>query len=69
MTEALLFRRAGKADLAAIVTLLEDDPLRSPPGQWAPPPVEEYWPSFEVIDRDPNQLLGVACATMISSFP
>ena len=54
---SLLFRRAARADLNAIVTLLADDMLgsgRERPGD------PGYAVAFEAIDADPNQLLLVA---------
>jgi ribosomal protein S18 acetylase RimI-like enzyme len=56
----LSFRPALRQDLAAIVALLADDHLgktRERPGLPLDP---AYFPAFEAIDRDPNQLLAIA---------
>ena len=55
----ILFRRAMRADLPAIVTLLADDSVnghREKPGE---PLVEGYARAFEAIDADPNNVLIV----------
>lgn len=59
MTE-LLFRRATRADLPAIVALLSDDALGRDREDPAQPPNPHYLAAFEAIERDPNQYLAVA---------
>lgn len=54
------FRRAGAADLPAIVALLADDTLGSHREDPAVPPNPRYVTAFQAIDRDFNQLLAVA---------
>ncbi|GAA4213774.1 GNAT family N-acetyltransferase [Actinocatenispora rupis] len=58
MTEPLTVRQAHRADVAAIVAMLADDPLgatREAPDDPAP-----YLAAFTAIDADPNQYLAVA---------
>lgn len=59
MTEVTI-RRATKADVAAIVAMLADDPLGATREQPGPPLPEAYLDAFRRIDADPNQLLAVA---------
>ncbi len=54
------FRRATRADLAAIVRLLADDPLGASRERPEDPLPESYGSAFEAIDRDPNNELVVA---------
>lgn len=56
----LAFRRAGSADLPAIVALLADDALGSGREDASLPLHEAYLDAFAAIDRDANQLLAVA---------
>jgi GNAT superfamily N-acetyltransferase len=59
-TRLAAFRRAASDDLPAIVALLADDPIgsgRESPGVALDPC---YRDAFAAIERDPNQLLGVA---------
>lgn len=56
----LSFRRAVKADLPAIVTLLADDKLGRQREDASMPVNQKYHDAFADIDRDPNQLLAVA---------
>lgn len=53
------FRRAGAADLAAIIALLADDPLGAQREDAAQPPNARYIAAFAAIEADPNQLLAV----------
>ncbi len=54
-------RRAQRADLAAIVRLLADDPLGASRERPEDPLPASYGGAFEAIDRDPNNELVVAC--------
>jgi GNAT superfamily N-acetyltransferase len=57
----LLFRRARRQDVPAIVGLLASDPLgatRETSGSGELP--EAYWQAFEAVDSDSRQLLVVA---------
>ena len=54
------FRRAGQADLPAIIALLADDPLGSQRELLTDPLPESYLQAFAAIDADPNNLLVVA---------
>ena len=56
----LQFRRAGRADLDAIIALLADDVLGSQREDASFPAAPCYVRAFEAIDRDPNQYLAVA---------
>lgn len=56
---ALLFRRATRDDVAAIVRLLADDPLGARRESAAAPLPDSYCAAFDAIDRDPNQELVV----------
>jgi GNAT superfamily N-acetyltransferase len=55
----LTFRRATRADLAAIVALLADDPLGSKRERNIQPLPESYAAAFAAIDHDPNNELVV----------
>ena len=60
---AFTFRRAASDDLPTIVALLADDPIgsgRESAGGLLDP---RYTDAFAAIERDPNQLLGVAKRT------
>jgi GNAT superfamily N-acetyltransferase len=57
---ACVFRRAGSADLRAIVALLADDPIGSGRESVGAQPDPCYAAAFAAIERDPNQLLAVA---------
>ncbi len=54
-------RRAGRDDLPAIVRMLAADPLGATRERYCLPLPQAYLDAFEVIDRDPNQELTVAC--------
>jgi GNAT superfamily N-acetyltransferase len=57
----LMFRRARRQDVPAIVRLLASDPLgatREASGTDELP--EAYWQAFEAVDADPRQFLVVA---------
>ncbi len=54
------FRGATRADLAAIVALLADDPFGAVREETGPELAACYIAGFEAIARDPNQLLAVA---------
>jgi ribosomal protein S18 acetylase RimI-like enzyme len=55
-----LFRRAGAADLPAIVAMLADDALGQAREMARVPLDPRYVDAFDAIERDPNQLLVVA---------
>ena len=57
---AVLFRRATRADLAAIVRMLADDELGSQRERYENPLPESYYSAFEQIENDPNHELIVA---------
>ncbi len=57
---AMLVRRAARADLAAIVALLADDPLGAGRDSPALPLDPCYAAAFDAITADPHQLLAVA---------
>lgn len=59
LTNALTFRRATGADLAAIVGLLADDPLGSKRENYVLPLPSAYADAFAAIERDPNNELMV----------
>ena len=61
-TDALAFRRASGADLAAIVGLLADDPLGSRRENYVLPLQRAYEDAFAAIERDPNNELIVVDA-------
>lgn len=57
ITDQISMRRARRADVAAIVAMLADDPLgarREKPGD------PGYLAAFDELDADPHQLLAVA---------
>lgn len=54
------FRRAQRADLPAIITLLADDPLGSQREKLTDPLPDSYLKAFNAIDSDPNNWLIVA---------
>jgi len=56
----ILFRRATRADVPAIVRLLAEDDLGSQRERFADPLTESYFLAFEQIDRDANHELIVA---------
>lgn len=53
------FRRAGEADLPAIVAMLADDTLGA--SRESPDDLRPYLAAFERLRTDPNQFLLVAC--------
>ncbi len=55
----MIFRRACREDLDAIVGLLADDPLGAKRESYTSPLAESYYAAFEAIDRDPNNELVV----------
>ena len=59
---ALLFRRATRDDLPAIVAMLADDPLGARRESDTSPLPRCYHDAFDAIDRDPNIELVVAQA-------
>lgn len=56
----MLFRRATRSDLPAIVRMLADDALGSQRETYQEPLQESYHAAFEQIDRDSNHELLVA---------
>lgn len=56
---ALIFRRATKADLPAIIALLADDSLGQGREDAADPPNPAYLAAFAAIAADANQCLAV----------
>lgn len=56
----IAFRRATKDDIAAIVTMLADDPLGAAREDVSMPLAQAYVAAFRAIDADPNQYLAVA---------
>jgi GNAT superfamily N-acetyltransferase len=56
---ALIFRRATKADLPAIIALLADDKLGQGREDAADPPNPAYVSAFAAIEADANQFLAV----------
>ena len=58
--EGILFRRATRADLPAIVRMLADDELGSQREQVENPLPESYYSAFKQINSDPNHELIVA---------
>ena len=56
----LVIRRAGRADLPAIVHLLADDRLGATREAVVDPLPASYSAAFDAIDRDPNHVLAVA---------
>lgn len=57
----LRFRRAARSDVPAIVRMLADDDLGSTREVLSDPPHPSYYAAFDEIDRDPNNLILVAC--------
>ena len=55
----LVFRRASRDDVPAIVKLLADDPLGAKREVFAMPLAETYYRAFEAIERDANNELVV----------
>lgn len=55
---SLSIRNARPEDLADIVALLADDPLGA--GREDPNDLAAYRAAFDAIERDPNQIVGVA---------
>jgi len=63
------FRRARRADLDALVTMLADDSLGARRERPGPPLPRAYEDAFAAIDADPNQELVVAeCAGEPAGF-
>lgn len=56
---ALIFRRATRADLEAIVAMLVDDPIGATREDASRPMNARYIAGFEAVDRDPNQFMAV----------
>lgn len=54
-----VFRRAARDDLPDIVAMLADDDLGKSREILSDPVDQAYAAAFEIIDRDPNQLLTV----------
>jgi GNAT superfamily N-acetyltransferase len=59
-SQNILFRRATRADLSAIVRMLADDDLGSQRECYEDPLPESYYSAFEQINNDPNHELMVA---------
>jgi ribosomal protein S18 acetylase RimI-like enzyme len=59
-SEGVLFRRATRADLPAIVRMLADDELGSQRERLENPLPASYYSAFEQIESDPNHELIVA---------
>jgi ribosomal protein S18 acetylase RimI-like enzyme len=57
--EALVIRRATRADVPAIVRLLADDPLGQQRERYQEPLPEAYYAAFAAIDHDPRHELVV----------
>ena len=57
---AINFWKAGRDDLAAIVSLLADDDIGQSREVVSEPPDVRYVDAFDAINRDENQLLVVA---------
>ena len=57
---AIVFRRASRDDVPAIVRMLADDPLGARREAYTLPLPESYYRVFEAIDRDANNELVVA---------
>jgi ribosomal protein S18 acetylase RimI-like enzyme len=55
----IVFRRAQKADLPSIVTLLADDELGRSREDPSVPLNGKYVDAFDAMERDPNQLFAV----------
>jgi GNAT superfamily N-acetyltransferase len=58
--DALIFRRALRSDVPAIVRMLADDDLGAKREATLPPLPESYYAAFEAIDCDLNNELVVA---------
>ena len=56
----IVFRRAGRDDVPAIVRMLADDALGARRESYASPLPESYYLAFEAIDSDANNELVVA---------
>lgn len=56
---ALVFRRATRTDLEAIVAMLVDDPIGATREDGSRPLNARYIAGFEAVDRDPNQFMAV----------
>jgi ribosomal protein S18 acetylase RimI-like enzyme len=56
----MILRRAGHADLSAIIQLLAEDELGEAREIVQVPPHESYLRAFDVIAADPNQMMMVA---------
>lgn len=54
------FRKAGRADVPAIVAMLADDGLGAGREDASLPLDPGYYTAFEAIDADPNQMLVIA---------
>lgn len=57
---ALIFRRAARQDVPAVVRLLADDPLGARREAYAAPLPDSYYRAFDAIERDGNNELVVA---------
>lgn len=57
--QSMQLRRARPSDVAGIVALLADDPLRAPVESTDPADRERYGSAFMAIDADPAHLLVV----------
>ncbi|MEL6255467.1 MAG: GNAT family N-acetyltransferase [Bacteroidota bacterium] len=55
----MIFRKAQKADVLHIVSMLANDKLGKSREDYQDPLPETYYQAFEVIDSDPNQELMV----------
>jgi GNAT superfamily N-acetyltransferase len=55
----LVFRRATRADVDAIVRMLADDPLGAKRETYTVPLPDTYYRAFDAIDHDPNNELVV----------
>ena len=60
MTTGVIFRRAERGDVPAIVQLLADDALGRQRERYEDPLPEAYYAAFEQINRDSNHELIVA---------
>ena len=59
-SQGVIFRRATRADLPAIVRMLVDDDLGSQRERFETPLPQSYYSAFEQINSDPNHELIVA---------
>lgn len=57
---AVIFRKAERTDLPAIVAMLADDPLGAQREQFTDPLPASYLQAFDAINTDSNNLLVVA---------